>query len=310
MEVVNIEKLRKRKEKLAVAIGFFDGVHLGHQEVISYATRYAKENHAKSMVITFDRSPKAALGTAINDGYVTPINEKLRIVEEMGVNYALVLKFDEAFSNLSADEFIREYLLKLGALYVSVGFDFKFGRYGAGNTELLLRHGDFKVNICEAVLMAGTKVSTSTIKKYLKLGDLDFVNQMLGRPFSVSGRIVYGKQLGRKIGFPTANLKLDEGYLLSLRGVYATVSYIDDVRYLSMTNVGYNPTVSEQKNSKYEIDAVTIETHILNFNEDIYGKAQRIAFIQKIRDEVKFDGLDALITQLEKDKLSVELMSI
>jgi riboflavin kinase/FMN adenylyltransferase len=126
---------------------------------------------------------------------------------------------------------------------------------------------------------------------------------MLGRPFSVSGEIVHGRQLGRTIGFPTANLKLDEAYLFSLRGVYATASDIDGVRYMSMTNVGYNPTVNV-------VDAVSIETHILNFGEDIYGKTLRIEFIEKIRDEVKFDGLDELVTQLEKDKQSVELLSI
>lgn len=333
MEVVNIEKLRRLEEEFAVAIGFFDGVHLGHQKVITHAIHYAKEHHAKSMVITFDRSPKVALGFVENDGYVTPTNEKLRILEGMGVDYALVLKLDATFLNLSADEFISEYLLKIGACYVSVGFDFRFGRGGAGNTELLLRYSEFKVNVSEAVLVVGAKVSTTEIKKCLKMGDLDLVNQMLGRPFSVSGEIVHGRQLGRMIGFPTANLKLHEDYLFSLRGVYATVSYIDGVRHASMTNVGYNPTANEAtssllKKSDYDclmqqelcdegaisshcvIDDVSVETHILNFDEDIYGKTLRVEFIIKKRDEVKFNGLDELITQLEKDKLSVKLMSI
>ena len=294
MEVVNVEKLMKNKEKLAVAIGFFDGIHLGHQKVITHATRFAKENRTKSMVITFDRSPKVALGFAKNDGYLTPMNEKLRILEEMGVDYALI--FDATLLNMSADEFINEYLLKIGVCYVSVGFDFRFGRSGDGDTELLRRHGGFKVNVSAPVLMAGTKVSTTAIKQYLIKGDLDLVNKMLGRPFSVSGKVIYGRQLGETIGFPTANIKLAENYLLRLRGVYATASYIDGVRYVSMTNVGYNPTVNLAND-------LSIETHILNFDGDIYGETLRIDFIEKIRDEIKFDGIDALIAQLEKDRL-------
>lgn len=309
MEVVNIEKLKRSKEKLAVAIGFFDGVHLGHQKVINHATVYAKENQTKSMVITFDRSPKVALGHDRHEGYVTPIKEKLRILENLDVDYALVLKFDASFLNLSADAFIRDYLLKAGACYVSVGFDFRFGHDGMGSAKYLMRHGDFKVNITEAVLMAGTKVSTRLIKHYLKMGDLNLVNQMLGRPFSVSGSIVYGQQLGRKIGFPTANLKLDADYFLSLRGVYATLSYIDGVCYKSMTNVGYNPTINELS-AECVMDGMTVETYILDFNKEVYGKTLRVEFIQKIRDEVKFDGLDALVAQLEKDKLSIKFMSI
>ena len=303
MEVVNIEKLRHLGEKLAVAIGFFDGVHLGHQKVITHATRYAKDNHVKSMVITFDRSPKVALGFALNDGYLTPTHEKLRILEEMGVDYVHVLKFDASFLKLSADTFINDYLLKIGVCYVSVGFDFRFGHNGIGNTEHLQRYDAFKLNVSEPVLLEGNKVSTRSIKKCLKTGDLTLVNQMLGRPFSVSGEIVRGRQLGRTIGFPTANFKLDEDYLFPLRGVYATVSYVENVRHASMTNVGYNPTANTG-------DDLTVETYILNFDEDIYEKTLRLEFFKKIRDEVKFNGLDELTTQLEKDKLSVKLMSI
>ena len=299
MEVVNIEKLESLEEKFAIAIGFFDGVHLGHQKVIDHAVRYAKENGVKSVVMTFDRSPKVVLGSAESEGYLTPIDEKLRILEEMGVDYTLVLKFDVSFLNLSAAAFIDQYLLKIGVCYVSVGFDFRFGRGGAEDAAFLLRYGEFKVNVSSPVLITGTKVSTTRIKKCLKLGSLDLVNQMLGRNYSVSGEIVYGQQLGRQIGFPTVNLKLDEDYLFSLRGVYATVSHINGVRYVGMTNVGYNPTVSS-------INDLSVETHIFNFDEDVYGKQLRVEFIRKIRDESKFNGIDALVAQLEKDKMVVK----
>lgn len=303
MEVVNLEKLVNLEEKCAVAIGFFDGVHLGHQKVINNAVNYAKENQIKSVVITFDRSPKVALGAIKNEGCLTPTAEKLRILEGLGVDYTLVLKFDTTFLNLSADAFVNDYLLKVKACYVSVGFDFRFGQGGLGNTDLLLRRDEFRVEVSEAVQMDGVKVSTTAIKNCLKLGDLESVNQMLGRHFSVSGEVVKGCQLGRAIGFPTANLKPDEAYLLSLRGVYATISHVDETCFLSMTNIGINPTVNLQAST-------SIETYIFDFDADIYDKKMRIAFLSKIRDEIKFDSLDALVDQLEKDKRVVNAMLI
>jgi len=302
MEVVNIEELRRLKEKFAVAIGFFDGIHLGHQKVINHVIRYAKENRVKSIVITFDKSPKVVLGNAPNEGCLTPTDEKLRILEGMGVDYALILKFDAAFLNLSADEFINEYLLKIRACYVSIGFDFRFGHGGAGNASLMVSHGQFKVEVSEPVLMDGVKVSTTQIKKYLKMGDLDLVSGMFGRCYSVSGNVGYGRQLGRTIGFPTANLKLNEDYLFPLQGVYATKSYIGDASFMSMTNIGFNPTANLQ-------ELISIETYIFDFDADIYGEKLRLEFLGKIRDEVKFDDIDKLVAQLEADKNAVKLMS-
>ena len=303
MEMINLEKLVNLEQECAVAIGFFDGVHLGHQLVINKAVNYAKENQVKSVVMTFDRSPKVVLGTVEADGCLTPTAEKLRILKGLGVDYTLVLKFDTAFLNLSAEAFIDAYLLKIKACYVAVGFDFRFGQGGVGDTEVLLRRGEFEVEVSESLQMAGVKVSTTEIKNGLKRGDLESVNQMLGRHFSVSGEVVRGRQLGRTIGFPTANLKLDDAYLFSLRGVYATISYVEGARFVSMTNIGFNPTANLQ-------ESVSIETYIFDFNADIYGKQIRVEFVSKIRDEIKFEGLDSLIAQLEKDKCAVEAMSI
>ena len=303
LKVLSIEEFREIKKEFASAIGFFDGVHLGHQLVINNAISYARRNHIKSLVITFDKSPKIVLGSAENVGYLTPIDEKLRILKEMGVDYALILKFDERFLSLSSSEFISKYLLKIRTRYVSVGFDFKFGHGGNGDSNSLLCNGGFKVEISEPVLMYENKVSTTQIKKCLMLGDLKSVNQMLGRNLSVSGKVVRGKQLGRTIGFPTANIKLDEDYLFALRGAYATISYIDGVSFMSMTNIGFNPTTN-----LYE--SISIETHIFDFDSDIYGKRLRTEFLAKIRDEVKFDSLDELVAQLEQDKKTITLIPI
>lgn len=293
MEVLTSEELIKQQEPLAVAIGFFDGVHIGHQQVISNAVKYAKSNDFKSLVMTFDRSPKA------KTGYLTTMATKLQLFSELGVDYVLVLEFNDLLKQLPADRFIENYLLQLGVTFVSVGFDFRFGHHGSGDTSLLRSWGEFKVEICEPKLMDGEKVSSTRIKKSLQMGDLDAVRKMLGRNFSVSGMVVYGQQLGRTIGFPTANLQLDDDQFLELRGVFATRVRFGGDFYRGMTNVGFNPTVSLQ-------EQLSVETHIFEFETDVYGERLQLEFLSKIRDEVRFGSLEELIMQLEKDKKIAE----
>ena len=305
MEVLDVKNLSEIKDDLAAAMGFFDGVHLGHQQVINNALHYAKENRAKSLVITFDESPKVVLKTISNSEYLTPITEKLRILENMGVDFVLVLKFDALVANLTAAEFIDQYLLKIGICYLAVGFDFMFGNGREGNANYLQSHGGFKVDVLRPVLISGEKVSTTRIKDRLKDYDFALVNYMMGRRFSLSGEVVYGQQLGRKIGFPTANLKSDSPWLADLCGVYATFSYVDGVRYKSMTNIGFRPTMSEQ-------DCITVETYIFSLaakDANLYGKLLRIEFLKHLRNEIKFSGIDELAIQLEKDKNTVDKMS-
>lgn len=299
MEVVNIEKLINSKEKYAVAIGFFDGVHLGHQAVIKNAIQTAKENQIKSVVITFDKSPKVALGIVKDEKNLTSEIEKLRLFEELGVDYTLILKFDKAFLNLHADEFIEKFLLKINAIYVSVGFDFKFGQKATGDTDLLKSYSQFKTEITDPIQIASSKVSTTKIKKNLSEEKLEQANKMLGRAYSVTGKVILGQQLGQTIGFPTANLQLGNKTLIPPTGVYATTTYINERKFASMTNIGYNPTANLQ-------DHLSIETHLLNADLDLYNKQIRVAFHKKIRDEKKFENITELVEQLEKDKKFVE----
>ena len=303
MEVVNVASLLDLNVKKAVAIGFFDSVHLGHQQVIKTAVTYAKEFSQKSVVITFDKSPKEALGFTKDTRYITPTLEKLHILKEMGVDYILILKLNQSFLQLSADEFILKYLQKINASFVSVGFDFRFGAGGARGADYLVGSGLFKVNVTKVIELAGAKVSTTRIKKCMKKGDLSEINLLIGRPYSISGIVTYGNQLGKEIGFPTANLKLGADYMMNLQGVFATACYIDDQRYVSMTNVGYNPTINL-------VDDISIETHIFDFDGDIYDKWLRLEFIKKIRDEMKFADVEELIKQLKKDKSAVKKVSI
>lgn len=303
MELFEVNALKKLNEKIAFAIGFFDGVHLGHQQVIQQALDHAQEQGVKCVVMTFDTGPKVALGLTENEGYVTPLEAKLKLLEQMGVDGALVIKFDASFLCLSPDSFIQKYLLELNACFVSVGFDFRFGHRGEGDTTLLQTFSPFETKVLAPILSDGAKISTTKIKQCLKAADLAEITQMLGRPFSVAGEVVSGKQLGRTIGFPTANLKLNPTQMLPARGVYATFSYVDEKRYASMTNIGFNPTANRVKQ-------LAVETHLLDFEGDLYGKAVRIEFREKIRDEVQFDGLPALMAQLKKDRDRVAALPV
>jgi len=290
MQMITLEQLLKQQKPLAVAIGFFDGVHRGHQAVIERAVEQAQNNQQKSLVITFDKLPSKG-----SDGYLTPLDAKLKIIETLDVDYVLVLAFNDYLKNLSADQFIAEYLVATGVNFVSVGFDFKFGHCATGNTATLIAHRGFKVEIIEEIQMTGAKVSTTKIKKALQQGDLETTQKMLGRPFTLSGTVIHGQQLGRTIGFPTANLQLDADQFVGLRGVFATKIHTKATTHQGMTNIGFNPTVDSQ-------GALSVETHIFDFNEEIYENPFRFEILSKIRDEKKFDGLDQLITQLNQDR--------
>jgi len=295
LEIIKTEHLKNTMCETSVAIGFFDGIHLAHQKVINNAIRLAKNNNIKSVVITFDESPKMALGHSDFKNYITPFDEKMSILKEIGVDYAFVLTTDETLLNLSAKDFIKEYLLTLNAKYVSVGFDFKFGKNGQGDISTLKQCNSFSTEVICALDIDDTKVSSSFIKEQLARGNLFLVNKFLGRNFFITATVVKGKQLGRTIGYPTANLILKGGSIFGLLGVFATKIYIDGVMYPSMTNIGFNPTVSDEFK-------ILVETHIFDFSEEIYGKVVRLEFIDKIRDEIKFSDLFELTTQLDNDK--------
>ena len=296
MKILTLKELIKNKEDTAVAIGFFDGIHTGHQAVIKKAVSYAKQNGLKSVVITFNKRPKRVLRAALEDNYITPIGPKLRILEEMGVDYVLVQPFDASFLMLTAKRFIDDYLVRICAKYVSIGFDFRFGHKGKGTPSDLIKTGKFIVEITEQNQLSGTKISSTRIRQQLAQHNLQMVNEMLGRPFMVDGVVVKGKQLGRKLGFPTANVSIDPEQLLPLRGVYATIFSVDNHSYLSMTNVGYNPTVGILKD-------VSIESHLFDFEGSLYDKRVTVAFVSKLRNEVQFSGVEKLVKQLEKDKV-------
>jgi len=284
----------------AVAIGNFDGVHLGHQAVIGEAGRIARDAGIPWAVLSFEPHPRTLFRPDDAPFRLTPFRIKARHIEKLGVDALIVLHFDAELAGLPADDFVHKVLIEgLNAHHVVSGYDFVFGNKRAGNCELLLHKGkregfDFT---CVSAVDDGSKVYSSTqVRTCLKQGDPRGAAAMLGRPFEIEGRIEYGDARGRSIGFPTANLHLDD-YVRPATGVYAIRAGIDagpETRWLDgVANLGRRPT--------FDGEDIVLEAHLFDFDGDLYGRHLRVALIEYLRAEQKFDGVDSLKAQIARD---------
>ena len=301
MEIFNISdisEIKKDNTKRVAALGFFDGIHNSHQKIICGAVGAAIGDY-KSIVITLDKSPKEYFGKT-SEELLTPINKKNELLEGLGVDEVYYLEFNEKLQNLSADDFIDNILKKLNIEKVFCGFDYRFGNKGLGTPKLIEENG-IEISVQKEQAINGEKISTTALKKFVRDGNFEKYKEYAGRYYSISGLVVKGRQLGRTINFPTANLQLSEKYLLpEINGVYVTKIKVKDNIYKSITNIGYNPTVSNEQNKKF------IETHILDFDEDIYDEKIEIFFYEFLRKEQKFESFDHLKEQLKLDKKTSE----
>ena len=301
MEIFNISdisEIEKENKKRVAALGFFDGIHKAHQKIIGDTVKEAGEEFI-SAVITLDKSPKEYFGKTSEES-LTPTNKKNELLRELGVDEVYYLEFNEKLQNLSAEEFINNILKKLNVEKVFCGFDYRFGFKGLGTPDLIKDSG-IEVMVQEKQKIDEEKISTTVLKEFVRNGEFLKYKEYTGRFYSISGLVVKGRQLGRTINFPTANLELDGKYLLpETNGVYVTKIKVNNKIYKSVTNIGYNPTVSDEKNKKF------IETHILDFDEDIYGEKIEIYFYEFLRKEQKFESFDHLKEQLKLDKKNCE----
>lgn len=296
MEVIHLNFTKELGKPLAIALGYFDGLHLGHQAVIKNAVDYAKANQIRSAVMTFSPSPNIFLKKLNQHHLLTPYQEKVKLLHQLGVDELIILPFNEELANMRAVDFIEKYLINHKVAHVSTGFDFRFGKKGEGEVLLLQSYSNqFSLNVTPKCELEDEKIGSTEIKRYLADGNMSKVIQMLGRPYRLHGKIVTGQQRGRQIGFPTANLQLSEEYVVPKKGVYAVKVEIEGQKYQGMCNIGHNPTFNYN-------DQVCIETNILDFNEDIYGKDMIIYFYEFLRDEKRFGSVDELMNQLETDR--------
>ena len=293
--ITSIEKIDKIKESV-VTIGNFDGLHRGHQVLIKKAVEYAKSNNISSVVFTFKNHPVNYFKPNSIKNIITN-DDKVRILESMGVDYIINIPFDEYMTKISGFDFVKGILLDtLGAKKIIVGYDFAFARNKEGNIKLLQelssKYG-FDLEVVNPITLDNIRISSTYIRDLILNGNIENVYKYLGRNYKLSGEVIHAKKLGRTIGFPTANISINKDMVIPKVGIYATKVYVNGQTYYGATNIGYNPTVNGE--------GLSIETNILEFNEDIYGKVITIEFLERIRDEKKFNGIEELKKQLQKD---------
>ncbi|NEV92659.1 bifunctional riboflavin kinase/FAD synthetase [Psychroflexus sp. YR1-1] len=283
-----------------VTIGTFDGVHLGHRKIIQRLVDTADQELLQTALLTFYPHPRMVLQQSSDLKLINTIEERKLILEETGLEHLIVHPFTLEFSRLTAREYVEEILVKgLNAKKIVIGYDHHFGRNRTADIEDLKAFGkefNFEVDEISKQDIEDVAVSSTKIRRSLEEGDLEKANEYLSRPFFLSGDIIKGKGLGKNMGYPTANLKIEESYkLIPKEGVYVVASVIDSDKYFGMMNIGTNPTVGGQERS--------IETFFFDLDMNLYGKHLHIQLLKRIRSEVKFDGLEALIQAMQADEV-------
>lgn len=288
--------LEKNDKKIVLSLGFFDAVHKGHHEIIKKTIELSKQLNAKSTIFTFKNIESEILIKRKKELFT--FNKRIQIYEELGIDYVIYANATKEFCLLEPNEFFNILTSNFNILALVVGKDYKFGHLGKGNINTLQKLADeknIKLYTIDLLKLKNhrEKISSSYIKQKLKAGDIEEVNKCLINKYSIESEVVKGKQLGKKIGFPTANFELDINNLHLKNGVYISKTKINDKIYNSITNVGNHPTTDNLK--------ANIETHILNFNEDIYGKIIKVTFLKRIREVKKFNSLEELINRIIRD---------
>jgi len=307
MKVTPIAReLAQSGRKVCLAIGVFDGIHLGHQQIIRQTVADARQHDALAIVVTFDQHPNTIVAPEHVPPQIFTRSQKLRAVESLGVAGFLEIPFDREFSRKSGEEFIRELARDLGQIRsICVGADFVFGRQRSGNVALLRQLGGelhFQVHGMAAVALDGQVISSTRIRETIRTGDLDAASQMLGQPYAVCGRVVTGDQLGRLLGFPTANLDIT-GLILPPNGVYAANTVVNGKRYRAALNIGLRPTVAASQ------PKLRVEAHLLDFSGDLYGAELEVEIGPRLREERRFGSVDELKNQVERDIQAVRAES-
>ena len=296
--IIGIENLRTEHAPSVVSIGNYDGVHRGHQSVIRTLVAKAEQLQAAATVVTFDPLAREYFSPGSVPRLSTR-DERAELLFAQGVERVLCIPFDAAFASMSAEAFIEEVLVaRLGARYVCVGDDFRFGSQRTGDFALLQAQGQihgFEVMAHETFELAGARVSSRRIREALAAGDFAPAESLLGRPYVIEGIVSQGQQLGRTIDFPTANLVLPD-MLMPINGVFAVIVQLGESEYQGVANIGRRPTVNGKENR--------LEVHLFNFDQDIYSAHMRVRFVRKLRDEQSFASVDVLRAQIQQDAQS------
>lgn len=299
MEVIRtLEQIEKFSEHVSMAIGVFDGFHIGHQELVSKVVRQAHRQSGKSILLSFYPHPQKVISSSEAPPLLQTFEQRAEFAEHLGLDILLSLPFSRRFSLMTPGEFVDAVLLRSGVSEVHVGDNFRFGHRRQGDFETLVELGrrkGFSVKRAEAVHFREKRVSSTWVRGAISKGSVSLAKRLLGRPYEVRGNIVKGAQRGKGLGFPTANLN-PENELIPATGVYATRVHLESGVHIGATNIGYRPTVHE-----YREQIPTVETHLMNFSDDIYGMPMRLDFCFRLRDERKFEDISVLERQINVD---------
>lgn len=304
--VLNIFKNFKdyhSEKPLALSLGMFDGVHLGHRYIISELRKAGSVNDLETAVLTFWPHPRFVFNPNEELKLLNTIEEKKVLMEKYGISNLFLKEFDDEFRNLTGEEFVRQILVeKLNVKYLIIGYDHSFGKNKSGNFELLQKLSaelDFEVEQMEAINIHENNISSTKVRNALLSGNIREANEMLGYAYPVSGKVVHGKKLGRTIGYPTANIETESIKLLPKKGAYIVEVLIKDRQYKGMLSVGTNPTVNGEK--------LTVEVYILDFEGDLYDQNITVKFRDFLHEEIKFEGIEKLVERLDEDKGLTEI---
>lgn len=299
---INRENIKKfnQIQDIVVAIGQFDGVHIAHQQLIKRVRDIAKERNLKSGIITFNPHPDYVLKKRNENTYLTPLQEKIEFIEKLNLDYLIIIDFNEKVASLNPRDFIQTYLLPIGVKVVVCGYDFRYGAGGQGNINTLKKDADnlIDVEVISQISYHHEKVGSTLIRDLLQQGKVDEVYHILGRYYQISGTVVSGNKIGRSLDIPTANLQIRDDFADVLPGVYGVLVTVYDKRYLGLCNLGHNPSFNYHPTMR-------LETHIIDFDEDIYGQIITIEFVMRIRSEQKFNSKEEFVEQIKRDKEEV-----
>ena len=286
---LDYQNIPSLNEELCLCLGYFDGVHRGHQKLLLEAR---KNSSKKIGVLTFDKPVSSLLENGKSKEIITSNEDKIRIISRLGIDYLFIIKIDKNFLSFSPEDFIDKILKKLGIIEIYVGEDYRFGKAALGDNSLLRKY--FDVTEVNLLLDNGQKLSSSNIISHIKNGEIMSANKELGHNYQVSGKVVEGHHRGNSLGFPTENIELSSNYVVPKFGVYKTIIYISGIPHFSITNVGIHPTVGKE-------DKPVFEVHIPNYKSDDYGKTVYLEFLDFVREEKNFNNIEELKSQISSD---------
>lgn len=300
----NISEFNPTK-KVMLTVGTFDGIHFGHQKIIETIKGIAKEKEGESVVLTFSPHPRTVLFPEGNNlRLINSLDEKINRFEKAGIDHLIIYPFTKEFSRITALEYVRDFLVKeIKVSTLIIGYDHQFGRNREGNFDYLKELSglyNFEIKEISAQDINNINVSSTKIRKAIENGKIALANDYLGYRFPLKGKVVEGKKLGNTIGFPTANLAIEDKLkIIPKIGAYAILAMVNGIQFRGMLNIGKNPTVANE-------DEIKIEVHLFDFNKDIYGETIKIEFVDRLRDEFKFNSVEELKQQLTKDKVTTQ----